>query len=129
MIVDDNGDAADTLATLVRLNGHQVQVAYDGPSALTIAKAFQPAIVILDIGLPGLDGYAVAERMRDDVTTRNSMLIAISGYGQPMDESRSIQSGFDLHLVKPVEFSSLQAVLHSDRWASPPLQVSKEHPR
>lgn len=129
LIVDDNGDAADTLATLVRLNGHQVQVAYDGPSALTIAKAFQPAIVILDIGLPGLDGYAVAERMRDDVTTRNSMLIAISGYGQPMDESRSIQSGFDLHLVKPVEFSSLQAVLHSDRWASPPLQVSKEHPR
>jgi signal transduction histidine kinase/DNA-binding response OmpR family regulator len=116
LIVDDNSDAADTLATLVRLNGHPVQVAYDGLSAVTVAKAFKPAIVMLDIGLPGLDGYAVAERLRGDDATRNALLIAISGYGQPMDESRSRQAGFDMHFVKPVEFSALQSVLQSDRW-------------
>lgn len=117
LIVDDNVDAADTLATLVRLNGHQVQVAYDGPSAVTVAKAFEPSIVILDIGLPGLDGYAVAERLRESEATRSALLIALSGYGQPKDESRSRQAGFDLHFVKPVDFNALQSVLQSDRWA------------
>lgn len=126
LIVDDNSDAADTLATLVRLNGHPVQVAYDGLSAITVAKAFEPAIIMLDIGLPGLDGYAVAERLRDDSATRHALLIAISGYGQPMDESRSRQAGFDMHFVKPVEFSALQSVLQSERWALTPLQESEE---
>jgi CheY-like chemotaxis protein len=126
LIVDDNADAADTLATLVRLKGHQVQVAYEGFSALTVAKAFQPEIVMLDIGLPGLDGYAVAERLRESDVTRNALLIAISGYGQPMDEARSRKSGFDLHLVKPVEFSSLQSVLQSDRWATPSMAATRE---
>ena len=126
LIVDDNADAADTLATLVRLKGHQVQVAYDGLSALTVAKAFQPEIVMLDIGLPGLDGYAVAGRLRETDSTRNSLLIAISGYGQPMDEARSRKSGFDLHLVKPVEFSSLQTVLQSGRWGLPSLEAARE---
>jgi CheY-like chemotaxis protein len=116
LIVDDNSDAADTLATLVRINGHHVQVAYDGPSGVTIARAFQPSIVILDIGLPGLDGYAVAETLRDTEETRNALLIAMSGYGQPKDEARSRQAGFDLHLVKPVDFTSLQSILQSDRW-------------
>ena len=116
LIVDDNTDAVDTLAKIVRLNGHQVQVAYDGPSGLTIANAFKPAIVLLDIGLPGLDGYAVAERLREMDSTRNSLIIAISGYGQPKDEQRSRQAGFDLHFVKPVDFRSLQSVLQSDRW-------------
>lgn len=117
LIVDDNADAADTLATLIRLTGHQVQVAYDGPSGVTIAKAFEPSIAILDIGLPGLDGYAVAERLRQSEATRNALLIAISGYGQPKDEQRSRAAGFDLHLVKPVDFESLQGILQSNQWA------------
>lgn len=117
LIVDDNADAADTLATLVRLNGHQVQVAYDGPSGVRLAEAFEPEIAILDIGLPGLDGYAVAERLRESNVTRHALLIAVSGYGQPMDEARSRQAGFDLHLVKPVDFASLQPALKLDRWA------------
>ncbi|MEK6262076.1 MAG: response regulator [Planctomycetota bacterium] len=117
LIVDDNADAADTLAMLFRLAGHQVQVAYDGPSGVTVALAFKPAIVLLDIGLPGLDGYGVAERLRESEATRSALLIAISGYGQAKDEERSRQAGFDLHLVKPVEFSVLQSVLQSDRWA------------
>ncbi len=124
LIVDDNADAADTLATLVRLNGHQVQVAYNGPSGVTIAKTFEPAIVILDIGLPGLDGYAVAERLRAAESTRSSLLIALSGYGQSKDEARSRQAGFDLHFVKPVDFSLLQTVLQSDRWAVSPHHAS-----
>ncbi|HUQ72929.1 MAG TPA: response regulator [Planctomycetaceae bacterium] len=117
LIVDDNADATDTLATLFRLAGHQVQVAYDGPTGVTIAQAIEPAIVLLDIGLPGLDGYAVAERLREADATRGALLIAISGYGQPKDEARSRQAGFDFHLTKPVDFGSLQAVLQSDRWA------------
>jgi len=124
LIVDDNSDAADTLATLVRLNGHQVQVAYDGMSAVTIAGGFAPDIVMLDIGLPELDGYAVAERLRDADSTRNSLLIAISGYGQPMDESRSREAGFDMHLVKPVEFGLLLPMLRSDRWSICPTSRS-----
>ncbi|MDZ4689309.1 MAG: response regulator [Planctomycetaceae bacterium] len=117
LIVDDNADATDTLATLFRLAGHQVQVAYDGPSGVTIAHAFEPAVVLLDIGLPGLDGYTVAERLREADGTRHALLIAISGYGQAQDEARSRQAGFDFHLTKPVDFSSLQGVLQSDRWA------------
>jgi two-component system CheB/CheR fusion protein len=117
LIVDDNADAADSLATLFRLAGYQVQVAYDGLSGVTMATAFEPGVVLLDIGLPGLDGYAVARRLRDQDATRNSLLIAVSGYGQARDEARSAQAGFDRHLVKPVEFTRLQAALQSDRRA------------
>jgi signal transduction histidine kinase/DNA-binding response OmpR family regulator len=115
LIVDDNADAADSLATLFRLAGYQVQVAYDGLSGVTAANAFEPGVVLLDIGLPGLDGYAVARRLRDQDATRNALLIAISGYGQPRDEARSAEAGFDRHLVKPVEFTRLQAALQTDR--------------
>jgi signal transduction histidine kinase len=128
LIVDDNADAADTLASLFRIAGHQIQVAYDGPSGVTIANAFQPEVALLDIGLPGLDGYAVAERLRDADATRNSLLIAISGYGQPMDEARSRRAGFDLHLVKPVDFHSLQSVLQSDRRATSTRSVRLARP-
>lgn len=113
LIVDDNADAADTLAMLCRLNGHQVQVAYDGASCLPIAQTFQPEIVMLDIGLPRLDGYQVAEKLRSSDVTRKALLVAISGYGQPMDEARSRSVGFDAHFVKPVAHSLLMSILQS----------------
>jgi len=115
LIVDDNADSADTLATLLRLFGHHVQVSYDGPSGLSAAQTFEPSVVLLDIGLPGLDGYAVASRLRECPQTRQAMLIAISGYGQHKDEQRSRQAGFDYHLVKPVEFNALRALLATRR--------------
>jgi len=111
LIVDDNTDAADTLAMLCRLGGHEVEVAYDGQACLPLARDFQPQIVMLDIGLPGLDGYEVARRLRDSENSRNALLVAISGYGQPMDEARSRAAGFDAHYVKPIDQANLQTIL------------------
>jgi signal transduction histidine kinase/DNA-binding response OmpR family regulator len=116
LIVDDNADAADTLASLLRLTGHPVQVAYDGRAGLKLAQEFEPDAVLLDIGLPELDGYTVAARLREAEATQNALLIAVTGYGQPKDEERSRQAGIDLHLVKPIEFHSLRPLLQSGRW-------------
>jgi signal transduction histidine kinase/DNA-binding response OmpR family regulator len=111
LVVDDNIDSADTLASLLRLAGHRVQVAYDGPTGLDLARTFQPEVLMLDIGLPGMDGYAVAQRVRQWDSHRPTLIIAVSGYGQPKDELRSRQSGFDHFLVKPVDFRILQSLL------------------
>jgi signal transduction histidine kinase/DNA-binding response OmpR family regulator len=118
LVVDDNIDSADTLASLFRQAGHQVQVAYDGPTGLAVAQSFQPTTVVLDIGLPGIDGYEVASRMREMEATRNALLVAVSGYGHAKDEVRSRQAGFDYHLVKPVEFKSLQSLMSAGRWST-----------
>lgn len=112
LIVDDNSDAADTLALLLQTAGHEVLVAYDGLSGVTLANDFLPDVVILDIGLPGLDGYGVAERLRQSTFHRDVVLVALSGYGQLQDTERSKQAGFDLHLVKPVEYCQLKSVLN-----------------
>lgn len=111
LVVDDNADSADTLARLLRLAGHKVQVAYDGPTGLDLARTFKPEVLMLDIGLPGMDGYTVAQRVRQLDTPKPSMIIAVSGYGQPKDEQRSRQSGFDHFLVKPVDFRVVQSLL------------------
>jgi two-component system CheB/CheR fusion protein len=115
LVVDDNRDAADSLALLLRLGGHTVQVAYDGCTALQAAKGAPPEVVLLDIGLPGMDGYEVARRLRAQEATRGVVLIAISGYGQEDDRSRSRAAGFDHHLVKPVEPLEVEALLA--QWA------------
>jgi CheY-like chemotaxis protein len=102
LIVDDNQDAAEALAWIVEPL-HDVQVAHDGRSAVDRAQAFRPDVVLLDIGLPVLNGYQVAEELRKSPDTAQCVIIAITGYGQSSDRERALQSGFDFHLVKPAE--------------------------
>jgi CheY-like chemotaxis protein len=109
--VDDNRDAATSLAKLLKLLGHDVRVAHDGPTAVELARAERTEVVILDIGLPGMDGYEVARRLRQEECCREALIIAASGYGQEEDRRRSREAGFDHHLVKPVDFDALLALL------------------
>jgi PAS domain S-box-containing protein len=113
LVVDDNRDSADLQATLLRYNGHQVETAYDGSDALEVALRFRPNVVLLDIGLPEIDGYEVAYRIRQHDVLKDVVLVAMTGYGQPEDRRRSQAVGFDHHLVKPAEFSELRAILAS----------------
>lgn len=108
LVVDDNIDAADTLATLLELKGQQVQVAYDGPSALSLAAADPPDIAFLDLGMPGMDGYALAREFRAHPRLRCVRLVALTGWGQAEDRHKSKRAGFDDHVVKPAD----SAVLH-----------------
>lgn len=112
LIVDDNMAAAKMLAMLLASeNGHQVEIAHDGPSALPLLKSFRPQIVLLDIGLPGMDGYEVARAIRKDVQFDDVLLVALTGYGQPEDVQKSLAAGFDEHLVKPPALPDLLQVL------------------
>ncbi len=111
LVVDDNESAADTLQKLLTLRGHKVQVAYDGEEALAALSHAAPDVVILDIGLPDIDGYEIAGRIRE--AHINTVLVAITGYGQDEDKKRSEESGFDFHLVKPVGLDNLEPVLAS----------------
>jgi two-component system CheB/CheR fusion protein len=111
LVVDDNVDAAQTLGMLLRLGGHEVRMAHDGSAALDVAPGFSPDVVLLDIGLPGLDGYEVARRLRRLPETEASLLVAVSGYGQDEDRRRAREAGFDHHLTKPVDFAVLKGVL------------------
>ena len=111
LVVDDNRDAADTLAALLRVSGHDVRVAYDGGAALAVGKAEPPDVVFLDIGMPGMDGYETARRLRAMPQTARAMLVALTGWGQEEDQRRSAAAGFDRHLVKPAEPAALQAIL------------------
>lgn len=110
LVVDDNADAADTLEMLLQVLGHTTRVASDGPSALEIFEEFHPDIVLLDIGLPGMNGYEVARRLRTR-QGRGLRIVAVTGWGQAEDRKQSAEAGFDLHLVKPVETEQLQAIL------------------
>ena len=103
LVVEDNIDAAESLATLLRLWNHDVSVVHDGRSALEAAREQQPEVVLLDIGLPGLDGYQVARRLRDEIGLDHALLVAMTGYGQPEDRRRSQEAGIQYHFVKPVE--------------------------
>jgi len=107
LVVDDNVDTAQSLATLLKLAGHEVQLAHDGQAALAAAHASHPAVIVLDIGLPGMDGYTVAKALRADGGFDGLRLVAVSGYGQPEDRRRAEAAGFDAHLVKPVSFEQL----------------------
>ena len=111
LIVDDNADAADTLEMVLRSLGYETRVAHDGAAALELAPAFRPHFVLLDIGMPGLDGYEVARRLRA-IEGPAMRIIAITGWGQEADRQRSREAGFDVHLVKPVEPAELVKVLH-----------------
>lgn len=111
LIVDDNRDSADTLASLLRVKGHDVRSAYSGERGLEIARMHRPDIVILDIGMPGMNGYEVARHLRASQECSAAMLIAMTGWGQPDDRRRSQEAGFDEHLVKPVNLQLLEPLL------------------
>jgi len=111
LVVDDNVDAARSLGALLELREYDVRLAFDGPSALKIAQDYLPDIVLLDIGLPGLDGHEVARQIRQHPALAGVVLVALTGYGHESDRQRSLQAGFDLHLVKPVDFNELQKIL------------------
>ena len=117
VVVDDNVDAADSLGIMLSYSGHEVRVVYGGRDALATAKEFLPDTMILDLGMPEMDGYAVARAVRADPKLRETRLIALSGYGQLEDRRRTAEAGFDEHLVKPVVFETLNAALES-----PPLR-------
>jgi len=111
LVVDDNVDNAESIRLLFQLAGHQVRTAYNGHDALAAACAFRPEVVLLDIGLPGMDGYEVARRLREAAGGKKMLLIAQTGYGQEEDRRRSREAGFYAHLVKPVDPGALKALL------------------
>ena len=111
LIVDDNVDAAEMLAHALGLNGHHTWIAHDGPDALRKAVDAQPAAAFLDIGLPVMDGYELATRLRETPGLEGIRLVAVTGYGQESDRQRSAAAGFHHHLVKPVDLDDVNAVL------------------
>jgi signal transduction histidine kinase/CheY-like chemotaxis protein len=111
LVVDDNSDAAETLADILRELGHTTSVAHDGPTALAAAAAFRPHIALLDIGLPVMDGYELARRLREQPELDKTQLFAITGYGQESDRERSRAAGFQEHLVKPIDLARLATLI------------------
>jgi len=112
LVVEDNRDAADSLRLLLGLYGYEVAVAYCGHVGVRAAERHRPDVVLCDIGLPGLDGYGVARKLRDNPTTAKAHLIAVTAYEQDEDRRRSHEAGFEQHLVKPVDPDALQRVLN-----------------
>jgi CheY-like chemotaxis protein len=119
LIVEDNHDAADSLAEVLRLWGHEVRVAYDGLEALCQIASFSPDVVITDIGLPGLDGYQLAEKLRRKPETKNALMVAVTAYSDPVSRRRSRAAGIKQHLVKPTDLEALRKLL-AERSALPP---------
>jgi CheY-like chemotaxis protein len=111
LIVDDNHDAATSIATLLALDGIQVEMAFDGIQAMTAAESFRPDAILLDIGLPKLNGYQVARGIREQSWGKDILLIALTGWGQIDDRNRTREAGFDHHLVKPVDLIELVKLL------------------
>ncbi|TCG04084.1 hypothetical protein BZM27_43470 [Paraburkholderia steynii] len=111
LIVDDNRDVADSLALILRMHNYEVRTADDGPSALQVAAAWLPEVILLDIGLPGMSGQDVAKELKALSQTRRSMLIAMTGFGSGEDISQSAEAGFSHHLVKPVDPDMLIGLL------------------
>jgi len=111
LVVDDNKDSADTLCMLLQLNNNELRTAYDGLEAVNAAETFQPELVLLDIGLPKLNGYEVARRIRSQPWSRDVILVALTGWGQDEDKRRSQEAGFNFHIVKPVNLAALETLL------------------
>jgi len=111
LIIEDNADAATSLQEVLQLGAHEVEVARNGPDGVKKAHAFLPDVVLCDIGLPGMDGYAVARTLRADPRLRRIHLIALSGYALPEDLQRSAEAGFEQHLAKPPSVEQLESIL------------------
>ncbi|WP_266367810.1 response regulator [Tellurirhabdus rosea] len=115
LVVDDNVDAATTLALLLRLMGNEVQACFGGREALEIGRDLRPQVIVLDIAMPNLDGYETCQLIRKQPWGADITLIALSGYGQEEDRRHSLKAGFDGHLVKPVDLEALQEMLEGAR--------------
>jgi CheY-like chemotaxis protein len=113
LVVDDNLDSAESLARVLELSGHETQRAHDGLEAVATAEAFRPEVVLLDIGLPKLNGFDAARRIREQPWGKGMLLVALTGWGQDEDRRRSKEAGFDAHLVKPAKPDALRALLAS----------------
>jgi CheY-like chemotaxis protein len=113
LIADDNHDAADSLAVLLQMHGHEVTVVRDGREALTTINAVRAEIALLDIGMPELDGYEVARQVRQNTLGRAVTLIAVTGWGQDRDKARALGAGFNHHLTKPIEPTQLLDLIRS----------------
>ena len=111
LVVDDNRDSAESLAVLLRLTGHEVHTAHDGEEAVATAAAVRPDVVVLDIGLPKLNGHEAARRIRQQPGGEDVLIVALTGWGQDEDKARSTAAGFDAHLVKPVDPDTLAKLL------------------
>src|SRR5687768_7961555 len=111
LVVDDNHDSALSMAMMLQIMGHDTRTAHDGESAVSTAEAFLPEVVLLDIGLPKLNGYEVAQRIREKAWGESMYLIAVTGWGQDEDRQRSSEVGLNLHMVKPVEPAALEKLL------------------
>ena len=111
LVVDDNHDSALSLAMMLSIMGHETRTSYDGESAVSHAEEFLPDVVLLDIGLPILNGYEVAQRIRESAWGASMFLIAVTGWGQEEDRQRSSEVGLNMHMVKPVEPSALEKLL------------------
>jgi signal transduction histidine kinase/DNA-binding response OmpR family regulator len=117
LVVDDLAASAETLMTLLEMEGFEVRTAHEGMAALKIAEDFQPDVVLLDIGLPGMNGFEVAHRLRNQPHSRDALLIALTGYGEAESRTRSVQAGFDFHMVKPADVNLLLSMLADPRAA------------
>jgi len=113
LVVDDNRDAADTCAMLLEASGHHVQTAYTGRQALELARTFRPHALLMDIGLPDIDGYQLAQQVRAAPWGRSAALVAVTGWGQEQDRLRAVAAGFDQHLVKPISAETMDTLLQS----------------
>jgi signal transduction histidine kinase len=115
LVVDDNRDAAESMAMMLEIIGHETSMAHDGHQALEVAEAFRPDTILLDIGMPGMNGYETCRRLRETPRGRDMVVVALTGWGQDEDRERSREAGFDHHLTKPVELATLQALLTRPR--------------
>ena len=119
LVVDDNHDAADSLGMLLQFLGAEVMVVHDGHAALAAIRSFRPEVVLLDLGMPGMNGLEVARRMREDPSARGITLVALTGWGQREDRRRTTEAGFDYHLVKPADVGMLQSILSMNEMQAP----------
>ena len=122
LIVDDNHDSAISLGMMLKLMGNEIRTAHDGLAAVEAASEFQPDIILLDIGLPKLNGYGACRRIREQAWSKAVTIVALTGWGQDEDRRRSAEAGFNHHMVKPVELAALQSLL-----ASLPAAASYNH--
>lgn len=113
LVVEDNQDAAETLALLLDLSGHEAKLAYTGPEAVCLALEWLPDVVLCDIGLPGLDGYGVARQLRAQPTTRDMLLVALTAFGTDEDRLEALNAGFDFHVTKPADPDKLLRLLYA----------------
>lgn len=114
LVVDDNRDAADSAGTLLLLWGHEVRVAYDGARAVAVARDYLPDLCLVDLGMPGMDGFQVAERLRQESRLKGTLLVALTGFDREADRKACRESGFDAYLVKPVDVTALRDLLAGD---------------